>query len=199
MRNATEPGAVTLDASASILAAVSTEAVQLFSALLAIVALAGALLLLVGRLVARRSPAIADLVATVDGAALWLAFLVAATATAGSLYFSEVADFVPCQLCWYQRIAMYPLAVVLLIAALRRDRAVRWYVGPIAAIGAVISTYHYLIEWRPSLEGGACGLGPSCADIWFRELGFATLAFMALSGFLAILVLAVPPPVKEPS
>ena len=62
-----------------------------------------------------------------------------------------------------------------------------------------ISTYHYLVEWRPSLEGGACGIGPSCADIWFRELGFATLAFMALSGFIAILVLVVPPPVKEPS
>ena len=105
----------------------------------------------------------------------------------------------PCQLCWYQRIAMYPLAPVLLVAALRRDRAVRWYVGPIAAIGAVISTYHYLVEWRPSLDGGVCGIGPSCADIWFRELGFATLAFMALSGFIAILVLVVPPPVKEPS
>jgi Disulfide bond formation protein DsbB len=178
---------------------VNTEAVQLFSALLAIVALGGAIVLLVCRLLARRSEAIAGAVAAVDGAALWLAFLVAATATAGSLYFSEVADYVPCQLCWYQRIAMYPLAPILLVAALRRDRAVRWYVGPIAAIGAVISAYHYLIEWRPSLEGGACGIGPSCADIWFRELGFATLAFMALSGFIAILVLVVPPPVKEPS
>jgi disulfide bond formation protein DsbB len=176
-----------------------TEAVQLFSALLAILALGGAVALLVGRLLARRSPAIAGVVASVDGAALWLAFVVAATATAGSLYFSEVADYVPCQLCWYQRIAMYPLAPILLVAALRHDRSVRWYVGPVAAIGAVISAYHYLIEWRPSLEGGACGIGPSCADIWFRELGFATLAFMALSGFVAILVLVVPPPVKEPS
>jgi disulfide bond formation protein DsbB len=199
LRNATERGAVTLGTRPSILAAVNTEAVQLFSALLAIVALGGAIVLLVCRLLARRSPAIAGVLASVDGAALWLAFLVAATATAGSLYFSEVADYVPCQLCWYQRIAMYPLAPILLVAALRRDRAVRWYVGPVAAVGAVISAYHYLIEWRPSLEGGACGIGPSCADIWFRELGFATLAFMALSGFIAILVLVVPPPVKEPS
>ena len=76
-------------------------------------------------------------VAAIDDAALWLAFLVAATATAGSLYFSEVADYVPCQLCWFQRIAMYPLAVVLLVAAIRRDRSVRWYVGPLAAIGAL--------------------------------------------------------------
>ena len=63
-----------------------------------------------------------------------------------------------------------------------------------AAVGAVVSTYHYLIEWRPSLEGGACGVGPSCADIWFREFGFVTLAFMALAGFVAILVLVVPRP-----
>jgi len=112
----------------------------------------------------------------------------------GSLYFSEVADFTPCRLCWFQRIAMYPLSVILLVAAIRRDRDVRWYVGPLAAIGALVSTYHYLIEWKPSLEGGACGVGPSCADIWFRELGFVTLAFMALCGFVAILVLVVPGP-----
>ncbi len=61
----------------------------------------------------------------------------------------------------------------------------------------LISTYHYLVEWRPSLEGGACGVGPSCADIWFRELGFVTLAFMALCGFLAILVLVVPSPISR--
>ena len=74
-----------------------------------------------------------------------------------------------------------------------RDRAVRWYVVPIAAIGALISTYHYLVEWRPSLEGGACGVGPSCADVWFRDFGFVTLALMALCGFVAILVLVTAP------
>ena len=123
---------------APILPAVDVEAAQLFFSLLALVALGGAV-------VARRRPAAgrplapraAQLVAAVDDAALWIAFLVAATATAGSLYFSEVADFVPCQLCWFQRIAMYPLAVILLVAAIRRDRGVRWYVGPLAAIGAV--------------------------------------------------------------
>ena len=89
------------------------------------------------------------------------------------------------------------LAPILLVAAIRRDRSVRWYAGPLAAGGAVISTYHYLIEWRPSLEGGACGLGPKCSVAWFRELGFVTLAFMALCGFVAILVLVVPPPIAR--
>jgi Disulfide bond formation protein DsbB len=180
---------------------VDVEAAQLFFSLLALVAIGGAAIALAVRLLAGRSATAARLAAVIDEAALWMAFLVAAVATAGSLYFSEVADFVPCQLCWFQRIAMYPLAVVLLVAAIRNDRDVRWYAGPLAAIGAVVSTYHYLIELRPSLEGGACGVGPSCADIWFRELGFVTLAFMALCGFLAILVFVIPRPLarQEPT
>ena len=136
-----------------ILPAVDVEAVQVFASLLALVAGGGAVLLLIGRAVAPRSAGVRRVVEAVDGAGLWLAFLVAATATAGSLYFSEVADFVPCQLCWFQRIAMYPLAVILLVAAIRRDRSVRWYVGPIAVIGGLVSTYHYLIEWRPVAGG----------------------------------------------
>ena len=129
--------------------------------------------------------------ASVGDAALWIAFLVAGVAMAGSLYFSEVADFVPCRLCWFQRIAMYPLAVILLVAAIRRDRPVRWYVVPVAAIGACVSLYHYVIEWQPGARGRRClrGDGPSCSDVWFREFGFVTLAFMALCGFVAIIVL----------
>jgi hypothetical protein len=176
---------------------VDVDAFELFFTLLALLALGGSAVVLTARVVLRRAPADAPFAVAIDDAALWIAFLVAATATAGSLYFSEVANYVPCQLCWYQRIAMYSLAPILLVAAIRHDRSVRWYAGPLAAGGAVISTYHYLIEWRPSLEGGACGLGPSCAAIWFREFGFVTLAFMALCGFLAILVLVVPPPIAR--
>ena len=98
----------------------------------------------------------------------------------------------PCRLCWFQRTAMYPLSVILLVAAIRRDRGARFYVVPIAAIGAIVSSYHYLLEWKPSLEGGACSaVGPACADIWFREFGFVTLAFMALAGFITIIVFSL--------
>jgi disulfide bond formation protein DsbB len=195
------PGAAASRTRSPILSAVDVEAAQVFFSLLAVLAGGGAIVLLGARLAARSSPSVAALVAAVDDAALWIAFLVAATCMAGSLYFSEVADYVPCRLCWFQRIAMYPLAVILLVAAIRRDRAVRWYVGPLAAIGALVSTYHYLVEWNPSLEGGVCGIGPACSAIWFRELGFVTLAFMALCGFAAILVLVVPRPPRtlEPS
>jgi disulfide bond formation protein DsbB len=126
----------------------------------------------------------------ISDAGVWLAFLVAAGATLGSLYFSEIADFVPCRLCWFQRIAMYPLTVVLLVGAIRKDRAVRWYAGPLAIIGAAIAGWHTLIEWRPQLDNGECELtGPSCTYVWFREFGFISLATMALTGFLTILIL----------
>lgn len=162
---------------------------QIFSSLLALLALGGAVIAVLARVLAARLPAAATLWSIVSTSGLWLAFLVATGATLGSLYFSEVADYIPCKLCWYQRIAMYPLVPITLVAALRRDRTVLWYTVPIASIGAGIAAYHYLIEWRPSLEGGACGAtGPGCADIWFREFGFVTLAFMALAGFLAIII-----------
>jgi disulfide bond formation protein DsbB len=180
---------------------VDVEVAQVFFSLLAVAAGAGALVLLGLRVAARTSPGSARLVASIDEAGLWIAFLVAATSTGGSLYFSEVANFEPCRLCWFQRVAMYPLSVILLVAAIRRDRAVRWYVGPLAAIGALVSTYHHLLEWFPSLEGGSCGFGPPCSAIWFRELGFVTLSLMALCGFVAILALVVPrpPTIQEPS
>ena len=179
---------------------VDVDAVETFSSLLALVALAGSVLLVVARLLAARVAVAREAGAAVADAAAWLSFLVASGATAGSLYFSEVADYVPCRLCWFQRTAMYPLSVILLVGALRRDRHVRFYTVPLAAAGALVSSYHYLLEWRPSLEGGACSaVGPACADIWFREFGFVTLAFMALAGFITIIVFslvrfpAVPP------
>ena len=77
----------------------------------------------------------------------------------GSLYYSEVAHYTPCALCWYQRIAMYPLVLLLGIAAFRRDIGIRLYAIPLAAIGAVISAYHYLLEWGIDVSRGACVVG----------------------------------------
>jgi disulfide bond formation protein DsbB len=124
---------------------------------------------------------------------LWAAFLVALLATAGSLYFSEVAHFVPCQLCWYQRIAMYPLVLILGIAASRRDMGVGVYVIPLAAVGAAISTYHYLLEWFPSIEAGTCSVGIPCSQVWFREFGFISLPLLALLAFLLVIALLLIP------
>ena len=183
--------AVAADWSRCILVPVSTDSAQLFFGLLTFVAAAGSVALVVLRIAsAAGSDGATRAGREITGAATWLAFIVAATATSGSLYFSEVAHFAPCRLCWFQRIAMYPLSVILLVGAIRRDAAVRWYVGPLAAIGALVAAYHTLIEIKPELDSGACELfGPSCTDVWFEQFGFMTLANMSLVGFLTVLLL----------
>lgn len=124
--------------------------------------------------------------ASVAPIGLWLAWLVAATSMAGSLYLSEVAGFVPCALCWYQRIAMYPLAVLLLIAAVRGDRGFRVYGSTLAIIGAVISAYHIGVQRLPGLPSGSCSLEAPCTAIYIERFGFVTIPVMALIGFLTI-------------
>jgi disulfide bond formation protein DsbB len=166
---------------------VDVSAVARLCALLALVAGAGALL--VGLAARARSGPLARLRHDVGPVALPLAALVAATATAGSLYFSEVANFTPCPLCWYQRCAMYPLALILTVAAVRRDVAVRRYAIPLALLGAAVSIYHVQLERFPD-QASLCTLdGPSCSAPPVEQFGFVTLAVMALCGFAAIVAL----------
>jgi hypothetical protein len=116
-----------------------------------------------------------------------MAWLVATVATLGSLYYSLIADFVPCELCWYQRICMYPLAVILLVGVLRREGAVRWYAAAFVIVGAPLSLYHWLVERVEFFaESSSCSLEAPCTVPWFEELGYVTLAFMAMSAFLLI-------------
>lgn len=122
--------------------------------------------------------------------ALPLATLIAFSATAGSLFFSEVANYTPCVLCWYQRIAMYPLVIVCGVAALRRDFNVFKTVLPITVIGASVSIWHIMIEQRPAL-GGMCDPQAPCALKWINEFGFLTLPTMALIAFVAISLLVI--------
>jgi disulfide bond formation protein DsbB len=172
---------------------VSVDEVSLFLALLAIVAEVGALVLgvlAIGHWLAPRpGDGFERVQAHIGPIALVLAGLVAIASMLGSLYFSEVADFPPCRLCWYQRIAMYPLAVILPVAAWRRDPGVRRYAAPLAVVGGLIAVYHVLIERFPSLETGACELANPCTIIWVEEFGYLTIPAMALSGFVAICAL----------
>jgi disulfide bond formation protein DsbB len=121
--------------------------------------------------------------------AIPLAAVVGLTAMLGSLYYSELRHFIPCRLCWYQRIAMYPMPVLLGIAAWRRDRSIRAYAIPLAAIGAAISIYHYQLEWFPKQTSLGCTLDAPCTVLWLspRPFGFMSIAYMALSGFLLII------------
>lgn len=161
-----------------------------FFAILALVANAGTVVLVVALLSPKTSAFRAAALDAIRGYELWLAGAVALTATAGSLYLSEIAHLVPCTLCWYQRIAMYPLALLLLLAAFRGDHGIRVYAAPIALVGAGIAAYHRLIQVFPELDSGACSAsGPPCSSAWFEVFGFITIPYMALSGFLVILAL----------
>ena len=133
------------------------------------------------------------------GYELWLAFVVAAVATAGSLFFSEIAHFVPCELCWYQRICMYPLSLITLLAALRNDHRVARYLLPFPVIGAGVSTYHLLIENGVIKQTQACLVSApgGCATKWINEFGYMTIPTLALTGFalsFAFLLLAAAQP-----
>lgn len=165
------------------------DTMELVTSVLALVAAGGALLLLLARVLAPHVPLAARAGAAVTAQRQALTLAVAGVSTLGSLYFSEFADYVPCRLCWFQRIAMYPIALIALVALIRRDAGARWYTVPLATIGLAISTYHYLIERGVVADSESCALfGPSCADVWFEQFGFVTLAFMALAGFVAIIV-----------
>ena len=122
------------------------------------------------------------------GSELWIAWGIAAIATLGSLFFSEYADFVPCRLCWFQRIAMYPLAVVLLVGALRRDvRAAFQYAIVFPILGALVSIYHIYIENNPGAESASCKVGVPCSVKWIDKFGYITIPTLALTAFLSIL------------
>ena len=117
------------------------------------------------------------------------AMAVAATAMLASLYYSEIADFIPCEFCWYQRIAMYPLAVVLLVAVVSRTRMPARFPVVLAIAGLAISIYHYQLQLNPDQATVCSGLGTPCHVQWVDEFGFVSIPFMAGCGFLAILLL----------
>lgn len=129
------------------------------------------------------------LVRVVGGDALRIAWLAALVATAGSLYFSEMRHFQPCPLCWYQRIAMYPLVLTLGVAAVTNDRRVGRYVLPPVLVGAAISLYHVQLERFPQQEARACSKAVPCTTIWFEQFGYITMPVLALSAFAFIAAL----------
>lgn len=167
---------------ATVLAAAAIV-LQVLLALLALLALAS-----LASPAARR--ALDEVRATLAGGGLWMAWAVALVATLGSLYFSEIAHFVPCRLCWFQRIAMYPLAAVLLVAALRRDtRAGLFYAAVFPVAGVLVAGYHLYIEANPAAESAGCKVGAPCSVKWIEEFGYVTIPALAMTAFLTIAAL----------
>lgn len=119
-------------------------------------------------------------------AAWWMAMI----SMLGSLYFSDILKYPPCTLCWYQRIFMYPLVLILGIAIYRKDWSVWIYGLPLAIIGWLIAAYHNLLYYGILAESEAtCQAGVSCTTKFIEYFGFVTIPFLSLMSFTAIIVL----------
>jgi len=123
----------------------------------------------------------------------WLLFgawLMAASGTLGSLFFSEVMDLPPCLLCWYQRIFLYPLVVVLMVGLFPLDRGVVRYGLPLAGGGWLIALYHSLLHLGVLPESAApCSQGVSCTEKYLNLFGFVSIPVLSWLAFSAILAL----------
>lgn len=120
------------------------------------------------------------------GSTRYIALLAAWIATTASLFFSEVLGFIPCTLCWYQRILMYPLAIIIALGIIRRENDVHRYVLPFSIAGMAVSLYHYLLiktDWFPP---PACSTTVPCNVDYLDIFGFINIPFMALMAFTII-------------
>ena len=128
--------------------------------------------------------------AKISEKALWFAFLVALVATSGSLFYSEIAGFEPCKLCWFQRIFMYPQVILLGMALWIKDRRVADYGILLAVLGALVAGYHYLLQRgiAPDLPCSAVGYSTACSRVFVMNFGYITIPLMAFTAFLLIAI-----------
>lgn len=118
---------------------------------------------------------------------LYKAWALSLLAMVGSLYFSEILHLPPCILCWYQRICMYPLVVILALGIILKDKKAVLYALPLSLIGLGISLYHNLLYYKILPEALApCVNGISCTTKQLELFGFLTIPLMALIGFIFI-------------
>ncbi|MEK4762295.1 disulfide oxidoreductase [Viridibacillus sp. FSL E2-0187] len=121
--------------------------------------------------------------------ALLFGWITSIIAMMGSLFFSEQMGFIPCTLCWYQRILMYPLVFFLGMAFYRNDKEIYKYVLPMSVFGMLLSGYHYALQKIPSMhEFSTCTSGVPCSGQYINWLGFVTIPFLSFIGFTVITI-----------
>src|SRR3989338_5063706 len=124
---------------------------------------------------------------------LYLSFLIALTATLGSLFFSLILKYTPCELCWYQRIFMYPLVLIFIMAIVKNDKRVYRYSLPVAIIGFLIAAFHYYLQLSntQSFSCNIVGYSASCTETFFLTYGYITIPMMAITAFALIIALSL--------
>ncbi|PFB56451.1 disulfide oxidoreductase [Bacillus cereus] len=126
-----------------------------------------------------------------------IAWMIATSAMLISLFFSEWMNLPPCDLCWYQRMAMYPLVLILGIGIYRKDPHVSTYAFPFACIGLLIAVYQITIQAFPTSEMKMCSVGVSCTEDYLNLFGFISIPMLSFVGFLAIIMLLYIKPDRE--
>ncbi len=170
---------------------VPPETVNSFAAALTIVAQVAAAFLFVGILLERRGN-VPAYITLLRHHALRATFAVALAASLGSMFYSDIMGYAPCVLCWWQRVFMYPQAVIAGVALWKQDRRALSYLSVLAALGAAIAGYHYLLEWG-LIPAGLCpatGTGPSCAQRFVYEFGYISIPLMSLTAFALLFLIA---------
>ncbi|MCU5606883.1 disulfide bond formation protein B [Bacillus cereus] len=114
-----------------------------------------------------------------------ISFLISIIAILGSLYFSEVVKLTPCSLCWYQRILIYPLPIMIIISMIVNDTKIVYYLRIFSFLGIILSTYHYLIQFFHK-KSTFCNILSDCTSIDIQYFGFITIPFMSILAFLTI-------------
>jgi disulfide bond formation protein DsbB len=128
----------------------------------------------------------------IENNALLFIFIFSLVSTLGSLFFSEIAHYEPCRLCWFQRIFMYPTALISGVALFFKKKDIAYYTLALSMIGGAISLYHNIGLFTYKTSSAVCSAtGPSCFINYFINFGYVTLPLMALTGFLAIFTLSV--------
>ena len=118
---------------------------------------------------------------------LYLAWLITLTGLIFSLVLSNIYHWPICHLCWYQRMCLYPLVIILGIACFREDTRISIYTLPLTIVGALLALYQYLEQMIPGFAPiDVCGSGPSCSDVHMKLLDFITLPLISMVGFLLI-------------
>lgn len=141
-------------------------------------------------LVVRRLPHRNAILNLIRGNALTAAFVTALVSMLGSLFYSEIAGYAPCVLCWYQRIAMYPQVLLLGLAAFRRDQNIADYSIGMSVIGGLIAAFNYReqISATPLASCSAVGFSVSCSERFVTSFGYITIPLMAATAFAMIIV-----------
>lgn len=165
--------------------------VQTVNLILAVLTVAGQAMIvawILAYFVFRRSPLAEMLRGLWEREALRTAFVVSLVATLGSLFYSEIAHFTPCLLCWYQRILMYPQVILLGLAMWKKDKGIALYSLALSVFGVAMAGYHYLLQRGvvPELPCSAVGISESCSQRFVMTFGYITIPLMAFTAFLLI-------------